>query len=125
MQTRAEMTTTEAARKKGVTRAAVTAAIREGRLPARVDRKPGAARGTWKIARADVEAWQPLTEAADRSRAAAAARWEPGTEDAKARQLAAIDEGFGMFKKGATPTAAFLKERREEADREEARAWRA
>jgi hypothetical protein len=120
----AELTTKEAANRKGVTPSAVTSAIREGRLKARIERKPGAARGTWRVDAAALDAWEPMTDPGERARHAQARRWEPESEGPRARQLAAIEAGFGMFAKGATPTEAFLKERNEEAEREEARGWK-
>lgn len=120
MQKETELTTAEAARLVGVTPQAVSRAIREGRLKARIDRKPGAARGTWKITRAAVEAWEPLTDATERTRAAAAARWEG--DDAEARRLAAIDAATGSLKHhGGEILADFLREKREDLEREEYR----
>lgn len=120
MQTETELTTTQAARALGVTPQAVTRAIREGRLKARIDRKPGAARGTWKIARAALSTWEPVTEQAERMRRAQAARWEG--DDAETRRLAAIDAATGSLKRlGGETLADFLREKREDLEREEYR----
>lgn len=120
MQRETELTTAEAARLVGVTPQAVSRAIREGRLKARIDRKPGAARGTWKIDRAAVEAWEPMTDATERTRAAAAARWEG--DDTEAKRLAAIDAATGSLARYGGPTLEdFLREKREDLEREEHR----
>jgi hypothetical protein len=120
MRTETEVTTTEAARALGVTPQAVTRAIREGRLKARIDRKPGAARGTWKIDRAALATWEPVTEQAERMRRAQAARWEG--DDAEAKRLAAIDAIAGSLARYGGPTLEdFLREKREDLEREEYR----
>jgi hypothetical protein len=121
MQTETEITTTEAARRKGVTRAAVTSAIREGRLKARIDRKPGNARGTWRIDAAALEAWKPLTSAAERIRNAQCQRWEPGTEDTRTAAIRAIQ---GSMERPGGPTVDdFLREKREDLELEEYRPY--
>lgn len=56
-----EVTVNEAAHEKGVSKAAITRAIREGRLPARADIIPGRARAIWRIKVADLAAWTPAT----------------------------------------------------------------
>jgi len=52
-ETRDWLTIAETARLKGVTRQAVSQAIKEGRLPAE------RSNGTYHIRRADAEAWEP------------------------------------------------------------------
>lgn len=69
-----EVTITEAANEKGVSRSAIHQAIKTGRLPARVDMPPGGAQGTWLIRREDLDQWEPATPQ-ERGRRAAAVRY--------------------------------------------------
>jgi hypothetical protein len=122
MHTETELTTTEAARRKGVTRTAVATAIREGRLKARIDRKPGNARGTWRIDASSLEAWKPIMSAADRIRNAQTQRWEP---EAEAARLAAISAIQGSMKHlGGETLDDFLRQKREDLELEEYRPYR-
>lgn len=117
METANELTTTEAAALKGVTRAAVHLAIREGRLRARAQRKPGHARGTWLIRREDLSEWRPITDPRERARHAAAER--RAAEDAEARRKAAARAAYGSTAHLGGPTLAdFLREKHEETERD-------
>lgn len=81
-----EVSISEAASLKGVSRAAVHKAIREGRLPARwlstksnaawkVDRsQPATERGVWRIRKEDVTAWEPVVSYTERGKRSAEAR---------------------------------------------------
>lgn len=70
-----ELSTAEAARELGITTQAVSRAIRDGRLKARLDQRPGTARGAWKITKAALAAWHPVTDRYERLRMAQAKRW--------------------------------------------------
>lgn len=123
MHTDTELTTTEVARRKGVTPQAVTAAIRSGKLPARIHRQPGAARGTWLIRSNDLEAWHPVTDRAERLERAHAARWN--ADEAEARHRAAARAGQGSRKHDKGPHLEdFLREKRQDLEREEYRPCR-
>lgn len=116
METTSELTTTEAAALKGVTRAAVHLAIREGRLKARAQRKPGHARGTWLIRREDLSEWHPISDPRERALHAATARQSP--DEAETRRKAAVLEGYGIARDWDGPTLDdFLRERRADAER--------
>lgn len=56
-----EVTITEAAAAKSVSRSAIHQAIKTGRLAARVEIPPGGAQGTWLIKREDLDQWEPAT----------------------------------------------------------------
>lgn len=74
-----EYTITEAAGIKGIRRSSVHKAVQEGRLPARVDLRPGAAAGRWLIKAEDLAAWTPATPQ-ERGRRSGIARRRKGTE---------------------------------------------
>lgn len=63
-----ELSITEAASLKGVCRQAIHAAIRSGRLAARVDLPPGGAAGVWRIRQADLDGWEPIRDPHERGR---------------------------------------------------------
>lgn len=56
-----ELTVTEAAAIKGVSRSAITRAIRAGRIAARIQMLPNSARGIWRVDRGSLSAWEPAT----------------------------------------------------------------
>lgn len=59
-----EITATEAAAIKGVSRVTINNAIRSGRLPARAVLQPGSLHGRWIVKQSDLDAWEPLTASA-------------------------------------------------------------
>lgn len=123
-----ELTTKEAAALKGVTTAAISRAIREGRLPARAETQPGRARAIWRIRREDLTAWRssnaPTTRVAAEAEAARraaiiAATGSLATAEADAAHRAAVRAATGSLA-GPGPTLAdFLREKREDLEREE------
>jgi excisionase family DNA binding protein len=102
-----ELTTKEAAALKGVTTAAISRAIREGRLPARAETQPGRARAIWRIRREDLSAWHtPGT------RTGAAA-------EAEVARRAAIIAATGSLAGGTRTLADFLREKVQDLELED------
>lgn len=108
-----ELTTKEAAALKGVTTAAISRAIREGRLPARIESQPGRARATWRIQRSDVEDWNPASAKSVVERAAA------GDPEANAAYRKLVEESTGILAGGLWTLEDFLREKREDLALEE------
>jgi excisionase family DNA binding protein len=109
-----ELTTTEAAALKGVSRTAVYQAIRQGRLAARTRRSETGVRVVYRVDRAALEAWTPALSQSDRGKRGGRGHFAPGVESRRALAL----ELLGSMSAGRLTLEDFLAAKHADTDRE-------
>ncbi|HEY3413373.1 MAG TPA: helix-turn-helix domain-containing protein [Armatimonadota bacterium] len=109
-----ELTTTEAAAAKGVSRAAVYQAIKQGRLPARTRRSETGVRVVYRVDRAALDAWTPALSQSDRGKRGGRGN-RAASEDSR-RALAM--ELMGSMPAGRFTLDDFLAAKHADTDRE-------
>ena len=109
-----ELTTTEAAAVKGVSRTAVYQAIKQGRLLARTRRSATGVRVVYRVDRTALEAWTPALSQSDRGKRGGRGHRDANVETRRALAL----ELMGSMPAGRLTLDDFLAAKHADTDRE-------